>query len=197
MLNLDQHYQILGIHSGASVEEVRKAYRKKSLQVHPDVNKHPDATAQFVQLNESYEYLIHALTNKIFLSSRGDFVSRKKETTPMSYEEWKNKCREESHKRAYKQAQEHLNKFKKSPYYRASHQIGKILLYSVVGAIYFFTVGIPLLTMIFGSFFAGLFLLLLINFVCLGLHRQVYDTLKEYNRENRYIRRVNDDLMRK
>lgn len=191
MSYLAPHYQVLGIPTGSPVEDVKKAYRRKSMQLHPDVNKHPDATAQFVQLNESYEYLLHALTNKIFQPSSGNFVQRKKEDKPMTYAEWQARCREEVQKRAYRQAQEHLNKFKKSSYYRTSYQLGHILFYIVMGMVYIFTFGIPI-TIMFYNPAAGLIFLLIINFVCLGAHRMIYDTLKEIRREKEYIRKVKE-----
>lgn len=52
------YYQILGISKNATAEEIKKAYRKKALQFHPD--KNPDnknAEAQFKQVSEAYEVL--------------------------------------------------------------------------------------------------------------------------------------------
>ena len=33
------YYSILGIQKGATADEIKKAYRKKAKQYHPDVNK--------------------------------------------------------------------------------------------------------------------------------------------------------------
>lgn len=52
------YYQILGISKNATADEIKKAYRKKALQFHPD--KNPDnknAEAQFKQVSEAYEVL--------------------------------------------------------------------------------------------------------------------------------------------
>ena len=52
------YYEILGINKGASVSEIKKAYRKKALQYHPD--KNPDdkaAEEKFKQAAEAYEVL--------------------------------------------------------------------------------------------------------------------------------------------
>ena len=48
----------MGLKPGASQDEIKKAYRKKALQLHPDVNPHPQAKEQFQRLLEAYEILV-------------------------------------------------------------------------------------------------------------------------------------------
>lgn len=51
------YYEVLGVARNATAEEIKKAFRKKARQYHPDVNKDPDAESMFKQLAEAYEVL--------------------------------------------------------------------------------------------------------------------------------------------
>ena len=50
-------YQVLGVHRRASSQEIRKAYKAKVKEWHPDKNTSPEAQAQFVEINKAYELL--------------------------------------------------------------------------------------------------------------------------------------------
>lgn len=50
-------YEILGISKNATPEEIKRAYRAKAKQYHPDVSKEKDAEARFKEVQEAYEIL--------------------------------------------------------------------------------------------------------------------------------------------
>ncbi|GGZ76961.1 molecular chaperone DnaJ [Algibacter mikhailovii] len=52
------YYEVLGINKGASASEIKKAYRKKAIEFHPDKNPdNKEAEANFKEAAEAYEIL--------------------------------------------------------------------------------------------------------------------------------------------
>ena len=57
---VENPYRVLGIPEGASPEEIKKAYRKKAKEYHPDL--HPDdptVTRKMSEVNEAYDMLMN------------------------------------------------------------------------------------------------------------------------------------------
>ena len=65
MLDAYDPNELLGIASGASEEEIRKAFRRKAKTVHPDVSDAPDAAEQFTRLKAAHDVLIERLSNPL------------------------------------------------------------------------------------------------------------------------------------
>ena len=51
------YYEILGVSKDASKDEIKSAFRKRARELHPDVNKAPDAEEKFKELGKAYETL--------------------------------------------------------------------------------------------------------------------------------------------
>ncbi|EFA00119.1 dnaJ homolog subfamily C member 17 [Tribolium castaneum] len=76
-------YEILEIETTSTVADIKKAYRKKALQCHPDKNPdNPNAAKEFHQLSRILEVLIDATARKAYdavLKGRKEAAIRHKE----------------------------------------------------------------------------------------------------------------------
>jgi molecular chaperone DnaJ len=52
------YYDVLGVEKGATEADIKKAFRKKAMEHHPDRNRHdPKSEARFKEVNEAYDVL--------------------------------------------------------------------------------------------------------------------------------------------
>jgi len=105
-----EYYEILGLPPQSSIEEVKKAYRKKARLYHPDINHAPDAMDKFIKITEAYDFLIEnhgkgALDDQEFFRI---------------VEEWRKYRQERSRERARYYARSSYARFKNSKYYRST-----------------------------------------------------------------------------
>jgi hypothetical protein len=111
---LQECYQLLEIPMYATEKQIKKAYRTKAKQLHPDANPNEGAKLQFQQLNEAYLFILKNL-NKI---PKDDFVTKnedyKKYGTSVRNKSYSKKNNGENNKyHIYKEKDEPLNR---SPY---------------------------------------------------------------------------------
>lgn len=67
MMTTDRdYYVILDVDRGASVDEIKKAYRRLALQYHPDRNPDPEAVEKFKEASEAAEVLTDADKRAIY-----------------------------------------------------------------------------------------------------------------------------------
>ena len=57
---IDDPYKVLGISQGASEDEIKKAYRKKAKELHPDLHPDdPNADKKMNEVNDAYDMLMN------------------------------------------------------------------------------------------------------------------------------------------
>ena len=71
IVDLKDYYTILELPPSASVDEIKKAYRRLAHVYHPDKKGNdPYAAAQFTEIKEAYETLIHPVKKDQYLQQR-------------------------------------------------------------------------------------------------------------------------------
>lgn len=106
---MQHYYKILGLQAGASVAEIKRAYRVLAKRYHPDVNNSPEAREQFMRITEAYDYLLNPPKAKYTHSTNWQDVENERirhakaaaaRAARMRYQALKNK-REQEQSRAY------------------------------------------------------------------------------------------------
>ncbi|GMQ78270.1 MAG: molecular chaperone DnaJ [Anaerolineae bacterium] len=60
------YYEILGVDRSATKEQLKKAYRRKAREYHPDVNNNSGSDERFKEINEAYEVLSNESTRAAY-----------------------------------------------------------------------------------------------------------------------------------
>lgn len=67
---MSEHYAALGLKSDASLADIKKAFRQKASQFHPDRNTAEDAPARFREVQEAYDVLSNEDKRKAYDDNR-------------------------------------------------------------------------------------------------------------------------------
>lgn len=143
-MTVSDYYEILGLQAGSSVEEIKKAYRKKARLYHPDINNAPEAKDIFISATEAYEFLI-ANFNKL-KTDEEDFRQ--------AMDDWRKYRQSKAQRRAKVYARASYNTFTNTKFYKTTRILDGttiiisliisiiVLIYSVYG--YFFRLSHPI-----------------------------------------------------
>lgn len=78
---------MLDVNKTANLSEIKKAYRNKVMQYHPDKNNSADAGEKFIELTEAYEVLTDSSKRAIFDSLISSNIESKEQMTA-HFKEW-------------------------------------------------------------------------------------------------------------
>ena len=96
-MNKKDYYEILGVSKDSSQDEIKKAYRKLALKLHPDVNHAPDAQQQFLEICEAYEVILSEIKSETNINISTPDIA---EEDLVSHEEIHRQARERAAERA-------------------------------------------------------------------------------------------------
>jgi hypothetical protein len=183
-MTLTEYYEILGLPVNSSIDEIKKAYRKKARLYHPDINPAPEAKDQFIIITEAYE----------FLMSYHDNIKSDEQLYQQAMDDWRKYRQDRSRKRATVYARSSYGTFKNTKFYKTTRIFDgtaiiisfavsvMVLIYTIYG--YIFRLRHPIPGMEKLSVFAFVMLLLLgiIFFVVSFIYLRAY---QESNRKHK------------
>jgi len=74
--------KILGIHANSSSEEIKRAFRQKAKQLHPDINPSPDAHSEFIKTKQAFEFIQKYRTCQALYRRRMSYYRERARTKP-------------------------------------------------------------------------------------------------------------------
>lgn len=185
MLTPHEYYDILGLSADCTTEEIKRAYREKARQYHPDINHTPGSKDLFILATEAYEFLL------VYKQS----AARQEEEFNRAMEDWRKYRQARTRQKANIYARTSYSRFTNTKFYKTTRiydgariifsmiiAVG-VLVYSVFG--YIFRLQHPLKGEKPPTFWnLSLYLLLglvlfLISFIFLKAHIETYKKRKK------------------
>ena len=118
---LADYYEILDLPVESSLEEIKKAYRKKARLYHPDINHSSDAKDLFIRITEAYDFLI---------DNHEKMIANEQEYNRIM-EEWKKYRQDRSRQRAQVYARASYVSFKRTKFYKSTRILdGTTIIFS-------------------------------------------------------------------
>jgi hypothetical protein len=122
-MTITDYYEILGLQSNSTIEEIKKAYRKKARLYHPDINPAPDAKDHFISITEAYDFLI----------ANHEKMNTDDQAYQQAMEDWRKYRQDRSRKRATVYARSSYGTFKSTNFYKTTRIFdGTTIIFSFV-----------------------------------------------------------------
>lgn len=144
----DKYYQILGVSSDASLDEIKQAFREKAKAFHPDLNHSPNAHETFIAINEAYTFLLRFREK---LAGNSPATSERAEDF---YRVWARQEREKARERATMRAKMKFEEYRKSAIYKTTNRLNHLTdLYAIFLGVFI------ILASAYGLFHQGLYII--------------------------------------
>lgn len=122
-MKITDYYEVLGLAANSSIDEIKKAYRKKARLYHPDINPAPDAKDHFISITEAYEFLIANHTR----------INSDDQAYQKAMEDWRKYRQDRSRKRANVYAHATYGTFKNTKFYKTTRIFdGTTIIFSLI-----------------------------------------------------------------
>ena len=186
-MTITDYYKLLDLPVNSSIDEIKKAYRKKARLYHPDINPAPDAKDRFISITEAYE----------FLMANHEKIRTNDQAYQQAMDDWRKYRQDRSRKRARVYARTSYSTFKNTKFYKTTRIFDgttiifsfaisvMVLIYTIYGYIYRLRNPIPGMEKL--SVFAFIMLLMLgmIFFVVSFIYLRAYqETNKKYKKKS-------------
>jgi curved DNA-binding protein CbpA len=137
------YYDILGLRASATPDEIKRAYRKKAMESHPDVNPTPGAADVFREINEAYAILGDSQKRPVYdqklrnhqTSSAADAYARNQSRSKAKEEAWKQWV-QNAKAQADANARMNYEEFKKSKFENREERVFLYLQFLIVATIF-------------------------------------------------------------
>ncbi len=181
------YYEILELPLNSTVEEIKRAYRKKARMYHPDINHSPDAKDLFIKVTEAYDFLLN----------NHDKTTGDEQTYNQAMENWKKYRQSRSRQRAYAYSQTSYNRFRNTKFYKTTRILDGttiissfvvsilVLIYTIFGYIFRLTHPIPGLDQPSVFSFLSLLIMSLIFFTVSFIYLRAYNQMSKRRRRKK------------
>lgn len=178
------YYDILGLKATATHDEIKRAYRKKAMESHPDVNPAPGAADVFVQINEAYAILSDDQKRKVYNQKLRDQAAKaagqsyaQSQPNPQTaqaardaaYQQWVQQARAQARANANMNYQD----FKNSRFERAEASVFLYLQFLLVGV--FMILGALLMMAPFAAMFLIDWKMVFVGLILVPIAFRVFD----------------------